>query len=226
MIQNIHNSGIISKFRAFWAVNALEIERIGRIRVARAGFEPGYPTQFISEEAERMDSFNKKGDKGTTSLMFGHRVPKNSPRPEAYGVIDEASSAMGLARGFISEPELKQIILSIQQDLILVGAELACLPDDVPKMKARITDDHARSLEHIIEKYETLTVMPREFVPPGGTPASGALDLARAIIRRGERRIAGLAAEGEVANQALQSYCNRLADLLFTLARYVDSNEK
>ena len=172
-----------------------------------------------------MDSFNKRGDKGTTSLMFGQRVPKNSPRPEAYGAIDEASSAMGLARGFVSEPELKQIILSIQEDLILVGAELACLREDVSKLKARITDDHARKIEELIEKYETLTEMPREFIPPGGTPASGALDLARSIIRRGERRIAGLVSEGEVANPALQSYCNRLADLLFTLARYVDAKE-
>ena len=172
-----------------------------------------------------MDSFNKRGDKGTTSLMFGQRVPKNSPRPEAYGAIDEASSAMGLARGYVSEPELKQIILSIQEDLILVGAELACLREDVSKLKARITDDHARKIEELIEKYEALTEMPREFIPPGGTPASGALDLARSIIRRGERRIAGLVSEGEVANPALQSYCNRLADLLFTLARYVDAKE-
>ena len=173
-----------------------------------------------------MDSFNKRGDKGTTSLMFGHRVPKNSPRPEAYGVIDEASSAMGLARGFVSEPELKQIILSIQEDLILVGAELASLPGDVSKLKSRITGKHARKIEEFIEKYEALTEMPREFIPPGGTPASGALDLARSIVRRGERRIAGLISEGEVANPALQSYCNRLADLLFTLARYVDAKEE
>ena len=97
--------------------------------------------------------------------------------------------------------------------------------EDVSKLKARITDDHARKIEELIEKYETLTEMPREFIPPGGTPASGALDLARSIIRRGERRIAGLVSEGEVANPALQSYCNRLADLLFTLARYVDAKE-
>jgi cob(I)alamin adenosyltransferase len=133
---------------------------------------------------------------------------------------------MGLARGHISEPELKQIILSIQEELILVGAELACLPDEVSKLKARIDDDHACKLEEYIEKYEALTEMPREFVPPGGTPASGALDLARSIIRRGERRIAGLAEQGEIANPAMQSYCNRLADLLFTLARYVDSNNE
>jgi cob(I)alamin adenosyltransferase len=173
-----------------------------------------------------MDSFNKRGDKGTTSLMFGHRVPKNSPRPEAYGAIDEASSAMGLARGFLSDPELKQIILGIQEDLILVGAELACLPEDVSKLNARITDDHARKIEELIEKYEALATMPQEFVPPGGTPASGALDLARSIIRRSERRLAGLVEEGAVANPAMQSYCNRLADLLFTLARYVDSNNE
>ena len=173
-----------------------------------------------------MDSFNKKGDKGTTSLLFGHRVPKYSPRPEAYGVIDEASSALGLARGLIADPDLKQTILEIQEDLFLVGGELASLPDEAPKLKSRISKIHTDRLEKLVEQFEKLTDMPKEFVPPGGTPASGALDLARAIIRRGERRIAKLADDGEIRNIDLQSYCNRLADLLFTLARYTESSEE
>jgi len=173
-----------------------------------------------------MDSFNKRGDRGTTSLMFGHRVPKYSPRPEAYGVIDEASSALGLARGLISDPDLKQLILGIQKDLFLIGAELASLPEDVPRLESRISADHAVRLENSIEKYEKLVEMPRQFVPPGGTPAAGALDLARSIIRRGERRITKLVDDGEVRNPDLLPYCNRLADLLFTLARYAESDEE
>lgn len=172
-----------------------------------------------------MSPFNKRGDEGTTSLMFGRRVPKHSPRPEAYGVMDEASSALGLARGFLSDPVLKQIILDIQAELVVLNAELACLMEDVPRLKARMSEDHVERLEKLLEKYEDLTDMPGEFVPPGGTPASGALDLARSIIRRGERRVAGLAEDGEIDNPSMQAYCNRLADLLFTLARYVDQKQ-
>jgi len=172
-----------------------------------------------------MESFNKKGDSGTTSLLFGHRVPKHSARPEAYGVVDEASSALGLARAFTSEVKVKKIILGIQEELVLLGAELATLPEEIDRLKARITEKHADRLEKLIEEYEKLVQMPRAFVPPGGTPAAGALDLARSIMRRAERRIAKLYEEGEVTNPQILSYCNRLADLLFTLARYEESNQ-
>jgi cob(I)alamin adenosyltransferase len=170
-----------------------------------------------------MDAFNKKGDGGTTSLMFGHRVPKHSARPEAYGVLDEASSALGLARGFIADPEINSIVLSIQQDLFIMGGELASLPAEASKLKARIGEIHTDRLEGLIGKYEKSAGIQNKFVPPGGSPASGALDLARSIIRRGERRIAGLVDQGEIDNPFIQSYCNRLADLLFTLARCVDA---
>ena len=123
-----------------------------------------------------MGSFNKKGDTGTTSLMFGHRAPKNSPRPEAYGTMDEASSALGLARGFLEGQELKQIILTIQEEIITLNDELACLPKDVTRLQTRITKEHVGALDELIERYEGLTDMPNEFVAPGGSPASGALD--------------------------------------------------
>ena len=170
-----------------------------------------------------MESFNKKGDYGTTSLLFGHRVPKHSPRPEAYGAVDEASSALGLARGLISDSELKRIILTIQKELFLVGAELASLPDETSRLKARITEEHTLKLEKLIEQYEGITNMPKAFVPPGGTPSAGALDLARSIIRRAERRMAKLFDDGDIRNPELLSYCNRLADLLFTLGRHAES---
>lgn len=172
-----------------------------------------------------MKSFNKKGDLGTTSLLFGHRVPKHSPRPEAYGVVDEANSALGLARALVSDAKLKRILLDIQEELFLLGAELATLPDETSKLKARISEAHTRGLERLVEEYEKLTEMPQAFVPPGGTPGSGALDLARSIVRRAERRIVKLFEEKEIENPQLLCYCNRLADLLFTLARYEESNE-
>jgi len=167
-----------------------------------------------------MKSFNKKGDKGTTSLLFGHRVPKHSVRTEAYGAIDEANSALGLARALVPQEELKKIILGIQEELFIVGAELAALPEEITRLKTRITESHALRLEKLIDDYEALFPMPRAFVPPGGTPGAAALDLARSVIRRAERRIARLIDEGEARNPELLSYCNRLADLLFTLARY------
>ena len=172
-----------------------------------------------------MKFFNKKGDLGTTSLLFGHRVPKHSSRPEAYGAIDEANSALGLARALVSDVKLKRIILDIQKELFLLGSELAALPDETSKLKARVSEAHALRLEKLIEDYEKLTKIPRAFVPPGGTPGSGALDLARSIIRRAERRIVKMFDEKEIENPQLLRYCNRLADLLFTLARYEESAE-
>ncbi|RJP23013.1 MAG: cob(I)yrinic acid a,c-diamide adenosyltransferase [Candidatus Abyssobacteria bacterium SURF_5] len=173
-----------------------------------------------------MKSFNKRGDDGTTSLLFGHRIPKYSPRPEAYGAIDEASSALGLARGLIENGDLKQIILDIQHDLFVVGSELAALPDENKKLKKRITREHTLRIESLIECYENLVEMPRRFVPPGGSPGAGSLDLARSTLRRAERRIAKLFDDGEVKNPEILCYCNRLADLLFTLARYEEGSAR
>lgn len=167
-----------------------------------------------------MKCFNKKGDSGTTSLLFGHRVPKYSLRTEAYGAIDEANSALGLARALVNDKKIGQIILSIQEELFIIGAELATLPDESSKLKTRASEKHTLRLEKLIEEYEVLFEMPRAFVPPGGAPGAGALDLARAILRRAERRIAKLLDEGETRNPEILRYCNRLADLLFTLARY------
>jgi len=172
-----------------------------------------------------MGSFNKKGDHGITSLLFGHRVPKYSPRPEAYGVLDEANSALGLARALIPDTKIKKIILDIQEDIVLMGAELASLPDEVSKLKAKISETQIQRIEELLAHYEMSANIPKAFVAPGGTPGTAALDLGRSIIRRAERRIAKLFDEGEIKNAELLSYCNRLADLLFTLARYVESKD-
>jgi cob(I)alamin adenosyltransferase len=172
-----------------------------------------------------MSPFNKKGDGGTTSLLFGHRVPKYSPRPEAYGTLDEASSALGLARALIEDEKLKQLLLEVQEDLFVMGSELACLPDDIPKLKKRISEEYTLRIEGDLDEFQKLVKMPRRFVPPGGTQAAAALDLARSITRRLERRIAELCDAGEMKNPEILKYCNRLADLLFTLARHQESIE-
>ena len=106
-----------------------------------------------------------------------------------------------------------------------MGAELASLSDEVTKLKTRISETQVRRIEGLLARYEKSVKMPKQFIAPGGTPGTAALDLARSIIRRAERRIAKLFDEGEVKNTELLSYCNRLADLLFTLARYVESKE-
>lgn len=170
-----------------------------------------------------MKSFNKKGDDGTTSLLFGHRIPKYSDRTEAYGALDEASSALGLARALVGDSDLNQIILDIQQELFIVGSELAVLPHEDQKLSKKILPKHTLQLERLIEKYEGLVQMPTQFVPPGGGPGAGALDLARSTLRRAERRIAKLYDDGEIKNGEILCYCNRLADLLFTLARYEEN---
>ena len=176
-----------------------------------------------------MKTFNKKGDRGETSLLFGARVAKSDPRCEAYGTIDEAVSALGLARQFC-KPEVKDIILSLQKDLFLVGAELATPAEHYSKLvkkRKTITSEMVQSLENLIDDFEAKVKMPEAFVIPGGVSAgSAALDVARPIIRRAERRVVSLKQAGTAINDEILKYLNRLADLVFTLARYQEAEEK
>jgi cob(I)alamin adenosyltransferase len=168
-----------------------------------------------------MKTFNKRGDKGETSLLYGERVPKSDPRCEAYGTIDEAVSALGLARALSLKERVSDIIYSIQQELFIVGSELAAV--DRERLEARhrvVTAEMVARLEGVIDEFERDMEMPRVFIIPGNSPSSAALDVARTIIRRAERRIVALKNENMVPNERVLEYVNRLADLLFTLARY------
>ena len=167
--------------------------------------------------------FSKKGDRGFTSLLSGQRVSKSGPRPEAYGTLDEASSALGMARAWAKRPRTKEIILSIQKELLILGAELATGPRDVPKSIYQIRSQNVNRLEQFIEGLQKEVALKKEFVHPGDSPAGAAIDLARTIIRRGERRAVGLVHQKKVRNPEVLRYLNRLADLLFVLARYEDS---
>lgn len=163
-------------------------------------------------------TFSKKGDQGETSLLKGMRVSKASLRPEAYGTLDEASSALGLAKTLTENPSIREMILKVQEDLLLLGAQLSCESSD--DTTYRIGAESIARLEQWIEELQHEVPLPKQFIYPGDTPASAAIDLARTIIRRAERRVVSLKEAGELDSPEAHSYLNRLADFLFMLARY------
>lgn len=152
--------------------------------------------------------------------MGGQRVSKSGPRPEAYGTLDEASSALGMARATARKAKTKEIIMRIQQDLVLLGAELATVPEDTPKFDYQITSKDVERLEQWIEELQRGVVIKKEFVYPGDTLSGAAIDLGRTIIRRAERKTVGLLHQKIITNPDVLRFLNRLADLLFVLARY------
>ena len=169
--------------------------------------------------------FSKKGDKGFTSLMGGQRVPKSGARPDAYGTLDEASSALGLARASAKKPRTREIILGIQKDLVLLGAELATLPEDSSEYKYQITSQHVERLEGWIEELQEKVVLKNEFICPGESVAGAAIDMGRTIVRRAERKAVGLLEQKMILNPEVLRFLNRLADLLFVLARYEEVSD-
>ena len=168
--------------------------------------------------------FSKKGDRGFTSLLGGQRISKSGPRPEAYGTMDEASSALGMARAWAKSPRTKEIIISIQKELLILGAELATDPRDAPQSVYQVRSQNVNRLEQFMEELQKEVTLKKEFVHPGDSPAGAAVDLARTIVRRGERRVAALVHQKKVRNPEVLRYLNRLADLLFVLARYEDQS--
>jgi cob(I)alamin adenosyltransferase len=170
--------------------------------------------------------YTRKGDDGTTGLWYGGRVGKASPRPEAYGSIDEAASALGLARA-AAEPgsELYADILRFQNELFVAGAELATAPSAADRLQdgvSRVTEAMVDELEDDIDRYMERVELPPKFVIPGGSELSARLDVARAGIRRAERRVSALHDDGELADDTVLRYLNRLADAVFALARFAD----
>lgn len=164
--------------------------------------------------------FSTRGDGGETSLLGGQRVPKYDPRPETYGVLDEASSALGVARATTKNQKIKDIILTVQKDLLIMGAELSSVPEDIQKLTRRIGEGDIKRLEEIIDELQKNITLKNEFIYPGETPVSAQIDVGRTIIRRAERKAAGLKNEGLLRNAEINRYLNRLADMLFVLARY------
>lgn len=162
------------------------------------------------------------GDDGTTGLLGGGRTAKDDPRIEAFGTVDEASSALGLARALSAHPRVSSICEELQRGLYSVGAELGTNPD-AEKVFVVTGDAQIGRLEQLIGEIESEVTMPDGFILPGATPASGAIDLARAITRRAERRCVTLERAGGLDNPAVRRWLNRLSLLLFVLGRYEES---
>ena len=167
-----------------------------------------------------MMKFSKKGDRGFTSLLGGQRVPKSSPRPDAYGTLDEAASARGLAKATASKQKTREIIDRIQKDLLILGAELATSPEDRERHPIRIGVENTEILEELIVGLQENIKIKKEFILPGGTLSGAAMDLSRSIIRRAERKAVALFQEQIIDNKEILRFLNRLADLLFVLARF------
>jgi cob(I)alamin adenosyltransferase len=170
--------------------------------------------------------YTRKGDDGTTGLWYGGRVPKHDGRPEAYGSVDEAASALGLARAVAERGgELYADILRVQNELFIAGAELATAPEAAGRLEAgvsKVTPDMVERLEADIDRYMDRVDLPPKFVIPGGTELSARLDVARAAVRRAERRVAALKDAGELVDENVVTYMNRLSDALFAMARFAD----
>jgi cob(I)alamin adenosyltransferase len=170
--------------------------------------------------------YTRKGDDGTTGLWYGGRVPKHAGRPEAYGSVDEAASALGLARAAADrDGELYADILRIQNELFVAGAELATAPEAAGRLEAgvsKVTAEMTERLEADIDRYMERVELPPKFVIPGGSELSARLDVARTAVRRAERRVAALMDEGELAGETVLRYLNRLSDALFAMARFAD----
>lgn len=164
-----------------------------------------------------------RGDDGTTGLLGGGRVSKADDRIEAYGTVDEASSALGLAKGLTADARVREICEELQRDLYRLGAELATAPGREGSFGAMGLSD-VEKLNALLRELEAEAPMPDGFILPGQTAASGALDLARSVVRRAERCWLRL---GEppypAANSQIGRYLNRLSLVLFVLGRFEEA---
>lgn len=162
------------------------------------------------------------GDAGYTGLLGEQRVPKYDPRPDTFGVVDEATSALGLARAVAKNQDVKNILYRIQQELYLLMGELATPAENYEKVGLRMTAEHVQRLEQVEEELKNQVEIPNKFIIPGDTLDGAALDFARTVIRRAERMAVKLLHDGIIQNGEVVRYLNRLSDLVFVLARYLE----
>jgi cob(I)alamin adenosyltransferase len=166
--------------------------------------------------------YTKTGDDGTTGLLYGGRISKGDVLADALGTVDEAVASLGLARALTDDAGLAETLLALQRELFVVGADLATNPDERGKLSpgvSLVTDDMVAALEARIDDLVAANPLPNVFIVPGANPASAALDVARSVIRRAERRVVEIRSRGASANGSVGLYLNRLSDLVFVLAR-------
>jgi len=170
--------------------------------------------------------YTRTGDKGETGLFGAGRVSKASLRVDTYGDVDETNSHIGLVRSFAKDKKITEILESIQEDLFVLGSDLATLLDSPARRHApQITADNVKRLENIIDEVEEYNAPLRKFVLPTGSNTASLLHVARTVCRRAERKVVALK-EKEAINEQCLIYLNRLADLLFVLARFANKRSK
>jgi cob(I)alamin adenosyltransferase len=170
-----------------------------------------------------MKIYTKKGDDGTTGLLYGGRVGKDDVRTEVYGTLDETVSALGLARGAGLSERVEEIVVRIQREMFMVGAQLATSADNqgklqqgISKVDASMTEQAEEDIDELLEEHP----LPQEFILPGASLASAGLDVARSTVRRAERQAVVMSRQGLIDDPEVLRYLNRVSDLLFALARY------
>ena len=188
------------------------------------------PPDNVTHDAPRslsMSIVTKTGDQGTTALMYGRRVSKCHPRVEAYGCVDEVNAALGLARAAAVNDFVCDNLLTIQKDLVILMGELATAVEDLPRYVkdgySLVTPQLTVKLDNLIREIEAQKVSYKGWATPGANSSAAALDLARTVCRRAERRVCALQESGQLQNTQIIVYLNRLADLLWLFARWAET---
>jgi len=174
-----------------------------------------------------MSIVTKRGDRGTTLLMYNRTVSKCHPRVEAYGAVDELNAAIGLARVTAEDEFVREKLAAIQTDLVVLMGELATVAEDLPRYVkdgyGLVTAGLTTRLDGWVGEIEAAKVSLRGWATPGANAVSAALDVARTVCRRAERRACMLQEAGQLQNAEIVVYLNRLSDLLWLFARWVDA---
>jgi len=173
-----------------------------------------------------MSIVTKTGDHGTTGLMYNRRVSKCHPRVEAYGAVDELNAAIGLARATSKEKFTAENLLALQKDLVILMGELATTAEDLGRYTkdsfSVVTSQMTVKVETLIKEIEAQDITYKGWATPGASIASASLDLARTTCRRAERRVSALQEAKELPNGEILIYLNRVSDLLWLMARWVE----
>ncbi|MGV8978552.1 MAG: cob(I)yrinic acid a,c-diamide adenosyltransferase [Cellulomonas sp.] len=167
--------------------------------------------------------YTQTGDDGSTDVFLGGRVSKGAELVDAYGDVDEAVAVLGVARSICAEPQLAELVLELQRDLFVVGADLAAHPDKRGRLTGGMSLVTAEMVAHLEEHIDRLVAerpLRPVFIVPGATPLSAALDHARTVVRRAERQAVRAGDNGQTVNPEVVRYLNRLSDLAFVLARH------
>jgi cob(I)alamin adenosyltransferase len=174
-----------------------------------------------------MSIVTKRGDRGTTGLMYNRRVSKCHPRVEAYGVVGELNAAIGVARATAGDDYIRERLKAIQEDLVVLMGELATVVDDLPRYTRDghrlVTADMTTKLEGLVGEIEAANVSSKGWALPGANAVSAALDVSRTVCRRAERRVCSLQEASQLQNTEILVYLNRLSDLLWLFARWVET---